>query len=63
MSSDHIVRINAGDNGRRLPDLDAALLDYFELRRETLIRELRHVDDVLIAAGRLRFATLPKRAR
>jgi len=64
-----IYRINSqnGQAGEGKQNAEAGLgdwwLDFCEMRRQTIIMELRHIDRVLIEGGRLRRETLPTRVK
>ena len=51
------------DDRRRAAMARAEWLRYLEIQRETLIRQLRHIDSVLVRHGRLSAPTLKRRQR
>lgn len=66
---DRILPDDAGSPGRGAAgqvdgrQLQAEWLDYLQTRRETLIVELRAIDQLLVRHGKLKYPTLPKRVR
>lgn len=51
------------DKEEKRPLCDPMILDYLEVHREAIIKELRQIDEILIKNGRLHTATLNKRIR
>lgn len=65
MQGGGVERMLERDEGDERPGPPALeeWLDYLEMRREVIIRELRHIDGVLVRHGRLNQNTLDRRTR
>lgn len=63
----NLYRVLGGDNGHSEPRPDTVPLDVYldglENRRDALIMELRGIDRQLVAYGRIKVETLPRRVR
>lgn len=46
-----------------IPATLSELLDYYEVRRDQLIQDLRYIDRQLVKHGRLKRETIPRRIR